>query len=112
MNRAHNATQAEECIKRAQDIGFENLSVDLIYGTPTLSNEQWQKNLHTIFNLKIPHISCYALTIEEKTALASSIKKRKIIPPKDEQMVAHFSILTQEMNAQEYIQYEISNFCK
>ena len=70
MHRAHNAAEAIHSIKHAQEIGFENLSVDLIYGTPTMSNENWKKNLQTVFDLKVPHISCYALTVEEKTVLA------------------------------------------
>jgi len=112
MHRAHNAAEAIHSIKYAQEIGFENLSVDLIYGTPTMSNENWKKNLQTVFDLKVPHISCYALTVEEKTVLASQIKKQKIAAPEDEKMVQQFSILLEEMNKHHYTHYEISNFCK
>src|SRR5690606_2064009 len=75
MNRTHNAMQSEDCIKRAQDIGFENLSVDLIYGTPGLSDDLWAKNLEKIKELQIPHLSTYALTVEEKTPLWGLIRK-------------------------------------
>jgi oxygen-independent coproporphyrinogen-3 oxidase len=112
MHRAHNAAEAIHSIKHAQEIGFENLSVDLIYGTPTMSNENWKKNLQTVFDLKVPHISCYALTVEEKTVLASQIKKQKTVAPEDEKMAQQFSILLEEMNKHHYTHYEISNFCK
>ena len=77
-----------------------------------MSNENWKKNLQTVFDLKVPHISCYALTVEEKTVLASQIKKQKIAAPEDEKMVQQFSILLEEMNKHHYTHYEISNFCK
>jgi oxygen-independent coproporphyrinogen-3 oxidase len=111
MNRAHNASEAINCINFAQDKGFENLSVDLIYGTPTMNNERWKENLQTVFGLKIPHVSCYALTVEEKTELAFLIKKKKSIEPSDEGMAQQFSILLDEMNKHHYTHYEISNFC-
>ena len=71
MNRAHNAGEAESSIKRAQDFGFENISIDLIYGSPTSNSEIWKENLRKAISLQVPHISAYALTIEPKTALAS-----------------------------------------
>lgn len=111
MHRAHNAAEAIHSIKYAQEIGFKNLSVDLIYGTPGMSNENWKKNLQTVFDLKVPHISCYALTVEEKTVLANQIKKHKIAAPEDELMAQQFSILLEEMNKHNYTHYEISNFC-
>ena len=77
MNRAHNSADAMSCIKRAQDIGIENLSVDLIYGLPELSDKEWQENIAIALSHDIPHISSYALTVEEKTALASFINKGK-----------------------------------
>ncbi len=112
MNRAHDAIEAINCIKYAQEIGFENISVDLIYGTPTMNNERWTKNLQTVFDLQVPHISCYALTVEEKTELASLIKKKKKVEPSDELMALQFSILLVEMGKHNYTHYEISNFCK
>ncbi len=112
MHRAHHAEQAKNCIKTAQDVGFQNLSIDLIYGTPTMNNEQWQHNVQTAFDLQIPHLSCYALTVEVKTALANHIQKKKTIAPDEEQMVQQFSILMQAMRQQNYVHYEISNFAK
>jgi len=112
MNRAHNAQEAMQCIRHAQQAGFDNLSVDLIYGTPTLSNEQWRKHLQMVFELNIPHISCYALTLEEKTALKDEIKNQKKPAPEDDRMTQQFSILLEEMNNYDYTHYEISNFCK
>jgi oxygen-independent coproporphyrinogen III oxidase len=112
MNRAHNAAEAKACIQLAQDTGFDNLSVDLIYGTPTLSNENWLSNLHTVFDLQVPHVSCYALTVEEKTALAHQIKRQAVTAPDDEQTAQQFLLLLEHMKAAGYTHYEISNFCR
>lgn len=112
MHRAHNAAEAIHSVKNAQDIGFENLSVDLIYGTPTMSDECWEKNLQTVFDLHIPHVSCYALTVEDKTVLSSQINRNKTEAPSDERMVQQFSILQREMKMHAYTHYEISNFCR
>ena len=111
MKRAHNASEAINCIRFAQEIGFDNLSVDLIYGTPTMSNKRWKENLQIVFDLKVKHVSSYALTVEEKTILHSLIKKKKIAEPSDEQMAQQFSILLEEMSKNNFTQYEISNFC-
>lgn len=112
MNRAHNAQEAIDCIRLAKQHGFHNLSVDLIYGTPSLSDEQWQKNLDVLVDLDIAHVSCYALTVEEKTALHHSIKTKKISAPNDEKTARQFSILMDKMQQHHYNHYEISNFCK
>ena len=112
MNRAHTSNEALNCIKNAQDIGFENLTIDLIYGVPTLSNDNWKKNLETAYSLGIPHLSCYCLTVESKTVLADFIRKGKV-PDVDEQKSSnHFEIMLEEMDKHGYEQYEISNFCK
>jgi len=112
MNRVHNANEAIKSIKYAQDVGLDNLTIDLIYGTPTLSYDNWKRNLETAFSLEIPHLSCYCLTIEHKTALADFIKKGKA-PNVDEQMCAsQFEIMLELMEKNGYEQYEISNFCK
>ena len=112
MNRAHNAHEARACIENALKLGFTNLTVDLIYGTPTTSHEQWQKNLNTIFEYKIPHISCYALTVEPKTPLDKQIRLQKNLPVSDEHAAEQFEILMQQMAQNSYIHYEISNFAK
>lgn len=110
MNRAHNATEAETCIKRSQDAGFENLSIDLIYGYPLLTDEKWQQNITKAISLETPHISAYSLTVEPRTALAAAIKKGKQIPVNDEQSAAQFIYLIDQLGRAGFDHYEISNF--
>lgn len=112
LNRLHSAGQAYQAVMDAKSAGFENLSIDLIYGIPTLTNEKWEQNLEKAFSLDIPHISAYSLTVEEKTALYVLIQKKALTSPTDEQMIGHFRILQQKMIEHEYLHYEISNFCK
>jgi len=112
MNRAHNAIEALYSIKRVQDAGFENITIDLIYGTPTMNNERWLQNLETAFALNTPHISSYALTVEPKTSLDKKIKKGESRPVSEEQAASQFNILMEEMKKAGYEQYEISNFAK
>lgn len=111
MNRAHTATDALNCLKETTKY-FDNITVDLIYGIPNLSSAKWKKNLQTVFDLGIKHLSAYALTVEPKTALSSFINSGKY-PPLDESLaLAHFNILVTETKKHHYIQYEISNFGK
>ncbi|MCP4437900.1 MAG: radical SAM family heme chaperone HemW [Aureispira sp.] len=112
MNRAHNAQEAKQCLVNAQEAGFHNITIDLIYGTPTLSHKSWLKNLQTIFDLGIPHISCYALTVEPKTALAHFVKTGKVQDVEEEDTAQQFELLLEQMAENGYEQYEISNFCK
>jgi oxygen-independent coproporphyrinogen-3 oxidase len=112
MNRAHTAENAIQSIIMAQEAGFENLTIDLIYGTPGMTDESWIQNLHKSFDLNIPHISSYALTVEEKTLLHQQIKSKKMAPLSEEQSARQFEILMREMSENGYEQYEISNFCK
>ena len=109
MNRAHNATEALGSIQLAQQY-FENLSIDLIYGIPGMSNNRWKENLETAVKLKIPHISSYALTVEPKTALKKMIEKGKIAPVNEELAFAHYNILTTFLTAAGFDNYEFSNF--
>lgn len=109
MNRAHNAKEAEECIKEATKY-FDNISIDLIYGIPGMTNERWIQNIDKALSFKIPHISSYALTVEPKTALASFIKKGIVQPVDDEVAQEHFNILLNKMEAAGFESYEISNF--
>lgn len=111
MNRAHNASHAYNSIQAAQEAGFENLTIDLIYGTPTTTHERWKENLTKAFELKIPHISCYALTVEPKTALAHFVETGKVANTNDDHTADQFDILLEAMEANGYEQYEISNFC-
>jgi oxygen-independent coproporphyrinogen-3 oxidase len=109
MNRAHDASQSIQCIQTIRDVGFENFSIDLIYGTPGQTQEGWIKDLEKAIELKIPHLSCYALTVEEGTALHHLIgsgKKEKISA--DEQ-AERFEALVQLSSLAGYSHYEISN---
>ena len=112
MNRAHTAIEALNSIKMAQDAGFQNITIDLIYGTPGMSNMDWKYNLIKSFALNIPHISSYALTVEEKTPLYYQILKKNLGPVDEQQSADQFKILMAEMLRHGYEQYEISNFCK
>ncbi len=111
MNRAHNAKEAEDCIKLACTY-FNNISIDLIYGTPGMSNERWAANIEKALSFQIPHISSYALTVEPKTALKAFIEKGVIAPVEDELAEGHFQILIEKLSAAGFIQYEFSNFGK
>ena len=110
MNRAHNSTQALQCIQDAQAAGFHNLSIDLIYGGPTLSDEGWAQNMQQAIALQIPHLSCYALTVEPGTALDHFIKQHKVAAVDPDKAARHFEMLVQWLAAAGYEHYEISNF--
>ncbi|MFD3002903.1 radical SAM family heme chaperone HemW [Pontibacter toksunensis] len=110
MNRAHSATESLQCVKDAQAVGFDNITVDLIYGVPAPDHSIWHRDLETLFSLKVPHVSCYGLTIEPDTAFGRWSKKGKFKPSEDEYTAQQFEILLQQMNRHGYIQYEISNF--
>lgn len=112
MNRAHNAHEARACIENALALGFDNLTLDLIYGTPTTSHEQWARNLDTIFQYPIPHLSAYCLTVEPKTALDHFVRQGKASPVDEEHANAQFLYLMEATQAQGYEHYEISNFAK
>lgn len=109
MNRAHHAQQAKKSVEVAKDF-FENITIDLIYGTPTMSNEQWQKNLDMFFKFGIPHLSAYSLTVETKTPLAKKIAMNIVKPIEDEKSADQFEILMKNMRKENYLHYEISNF--
>lgn len=111
MNRAHTAAEAEQCLDWARAAGFKDLTVDLIYGSPFLSNEQWLANIDKVIAAKVPHISCYALTVEPKTALAHFIETGEYPAPSEERAAQHFELLLERLTAAGYEQYEISNFC-
>lgn len=112
MNRAHNAGEAHQCIELAQKYGFQNLTVDLIYGAPTTTDKQWLQNIDRLFEYDIPHLSCYCLTVEPKTALAHFVKTGKVADVDDEQASRQFDILMEKMEDKGYEHYEISNFAK
>lgn len=112
MNRAHNASDAEGSIKRAQDFGFENLSIDLIYGSPTSNLEIWKENLNRTIALEVPHISSYALTVEPKTVLNDWILKGKVSNPSEEEQNKEFYYMIDFLKDHGFDHYEVSNFAK
>lgn len=109
MKRAHTASEADYAIKAAQDAGFSNLSIDLIYGTPGLTDAVWKQNLAKVAELGIPHFSSYALTVEEKTALHHNILHKKAAPVDPEQAAGQFELLMERVASMGYEHYEISN---
>ena len=111
-NRSHIADQAIQSIRLSKNAGFENISADLIYGSIGLTDEEWIRNIHFLINEGVPHISCYALTVETGTVLAHHIAKGKAKAPEDEQSHRQYSILQIELLKAGYEQYEISNFAK
>lgn len=112
MNRSHKASDAFEAISMAANTGFDNITIDLMYGLPFQDEKAWKKNLDLTATLPITHLSCYALTIEERTALAKRISRHEI-PITDEQVYSHhFLQLLQWCKQHQWEQYEISNFCK
>lgn len=112
MNRAHNASEAESSIKRAQDSGLENISIDLIYGSPTSNLGIWKENLNKTIELQVPHVSSYALTVEPKTALEKWIEKGKINSPEETEQNQEFYYMTDFLKDNGFDHYEISNFGK
>lgn len=110
MNRAHNEVQAMECIRLAQDAGFYNMSIDLIYGTPTLTDEHWMHNLDAAVSMGIPHLSCYGLTVEPGTALESMTRKKKVQAISSDDQARQFLLMTGYLASKGYEHYEISNF--
>ena len=110
MNRSHDAAQAARCIDAARDAGIENVSIDLIFGYPLLSDDKWKQNIDTALTYEVPHLSCYAMTVEPKTALASFIKSKKTLPINHEQSASQFEYLMKVLQAKGYEHYEISNY--
>lgn len=112
MNRAHDATQAIECISLARQAEFDNFSIDLIFGIPGLSNADWENNVRTVIELEVPHVAGYALTVEPKTALQKMIALKKKENVNSDEQAAQYMILMQMMQNAGYEHYEISNFAK
>ncbi|MDR1950674.1 MAG: radical SAM family heme chaperone HemW, partial [Bacteroidales bacterium] len=112
LNRKHSPKQALNSIEHAKKSGFENLSIDLIYGIPTLTNERWIENLKTFFSLDISHLSAYALTVEPNTILDKQIQKNQTQSPNDEHIEQQYLMLREQLKKHNFEAYEISNFCK
>lgn len=111
MNRAHSVTEAENCVELARSFGFENLTVDLMYGLPGLTLDEWKNHVEKVIAMGVSHISAYCLTVEEKTALNNWVKKGKIIPASEDQQSDQFVLLLELLEKNGFYQYEISNFC-
>ncbi|MEZ5197812.1 MAG: radical SAM family heme chaperone HemW [Bacteroidales bacterium] len=112
LNRIHSSQQARLSVLNAQHVGFDNISLDLIYGIPGMSDEDWQSNLETFFSFDVPHLSAYALTVEPKTALDVLIRKKKMKPVDEQTIVSQFQLLVKKAIEKDFVHYEISNFCK
>jgi oxygen-independent coproporphyrinogen-3 oxidase len=112
MNRAHTSTQADYAVKCAQDRGFDNITIDLIYSVPGLSAQAWQHNIEKALDLEVQHISAYSLTIEPKTVLGNQLAKGELHPAPDEVSEEQFRVLRQMLLRAGFEHYEVSNFCR
>lgn len=112
LNRVHTAAHAKEALRLAQNSGFEKITIDLIYGIPTLTNEKWLSNIQTFLDTGINHLSAYALTVEQKTALYQLIAKGKLTPVDEHQSASQFQLLMEILEKEGFIHYEISNFAR
>ncbi|MEJ7739437.1 MAG: radical SAM family heme chaperone HemW [Chitinophagaceae bacterium] len=112
MNRAHNALQAMHSIQSAQQAGFDNISIDLIYGGPTLTDSQWEENVRLAIQAGVPHLSCYALTVEPSTPLYKMIRRNKRSDVDADKQATQFLLLIDWLEAAGFEHYEISNFAR
>lgn len=112
LGRKHDSIHAISVIDELKDVGFEKLTIDLIYGMPTLTDEKWNKNLDIFFSKEISHLSAYSLTIEPNTILYHKIQKDKTLDINDEDAVRHYNILTNRCRENGFEHYEVSNFAK
>ncbi len=112
MGRRHTAKEAVCAVHNAQEAGFDNISIDLIYGVAERNDEQWSEDLATAFSLNIRHLSCYALTPEENSILYKQIENHRHAPVDDEQAARQYDILQQALPHSGFTQYEVSNFAK
>ncbi len=112
LNRSHNAIQAENVIKFSQDSGIENITIDLIYAIPGLTNSRFIDNIDKVIDFKIPHVSAYALTVEKNTVLEHKIKKQLFPKISEDQSAEQFDILKNKLIQSGFLHYEVSNFGK
>jgi len=112
LGRKHNAEHARQCLVWAKQAGFENLSLDLIYGLPTSSADQWNSNLDLFFEAEIPHLSAYALTLEPNSILTKQIELGKAVPVNEDDALRDYDILCRRAAENGFLHYEISNFCR
>ncbi len=112
LSRRHDSRHALECVSLAKEAGFENISLDLIYGLPTSDAEQWHRNLELFFEMDVPHLSAYALTLEPNSILTKQIEMGKVMPINEEDALRDYEILCRLAKEAGFLHYEISNFCK
>lgn len=112
LNRRHTAHEAQQSLHNAQQAGFSNITIDLMYGLPLQTMERWKQNLDRVSQLNVQHLSCYALTVEKKTALAQLVKRKQVIPQSDDAYIEQYNYLIQWCEQHGFEQYEISNFAK
>lgn len=112
MNRAHTSAHARACLDDALAMGFQDLTIDLIYGAPTTPDAQWAENLRLAFEYDIPHLSCYCLTVEDGTALGTFVRRGQQPPVDEDRAARQFEMLMESTAAKGYEHYEISNFAK
>ena len=112
LSRKHDSHHACQCIEWAKQAGFENISIDLIYGLPTSNAKQWNQNLDIFFAYNLPHLSAYALTLEPNAILTKQIELGKALPIHEDDALRDYGILCQRAKENGYLHYEISNFCR
>lgn len=112
LSRRHDSQHARQCVPLAKEAGFENISLDLIYGLPTSDADQWNRNLDLFFEMEVPHLSAYALTLEPNSILTKQIEMGKALPVNEEDAVRDYEILCRKAKEHGFIHYEISNFSK
>jgi oxygen-independent coproporphyrinogen-3 oxidase len=112
MNRSHTADQSLKCIGLASEIGFKDITIDLIYGLPQLSTDEWKQTVKSALALPINHLSAYSLTLEENTPYHKLVAQTKYKKPDDDLASEHYDLLIAEIDAQGWEHYEVSNFCK
>ncbi len=112
LNRSHSAGTAADAVKRAQDAGFENITIDLMYALPSSSVQKWKDTLARAIDLNVPHISAYCLTIEPKTVFGNWTQKGRLLPPGDDVAQLHYGEMCAVLSAAGYEHYEVSNFAR
>ena len=112
LSRRHDSGHARQCVTMAKEAGFDNISLDLIYGLPTSDADQWNRNLDLFYEMEVPHLSAYALTVEPDSILAKQIEQGKVPPVNEEDAVRDYEILCSRASEEGFFHYEISNFCK
>ena len=112
MNRAHTVVESMNCVQLAIENGIDNLTVDLMYGLPNLTNDEWISHIETVVSMGVNHVSAYCLTVEEGTALDKFVEKGKVVPASENIQAEQFLILVETLEKYGFVQYEISNFSK